>query len=117
LYSPFIGVDLGASFTPEQWMWTVITELWKFSITLWKQRNTEYHGTADGTISLEHGQKETALEAEHMYQETIGKVSPTDSHVLHSAHVDKILKWTQEHLDAYLALADIIIVQHDEAAG
>jgi hypothetical protein len=43
-----------ASFTPEQWMWTVITELWKFSsITLWKQQNTEYHGT-DGTISKQH---------------------------------------------------------------
>jgi hypothetical protein len=27
------------------------------------------------------------------------------------------MKWTQEHLDAYLALADIIIVQRDEAAG
>ena len=106
----------GASFTPEQWMRNVITELWKFSITLWKQRNTEYHGT-DGAISLEHRRKETALEAEHVYQETIGKVSPTDSHVLHTARVDEILKWTQEHLDAYLASADIIIVQRDEAAG
>jgi hypothetical protein len=106
----------GASFTPEQWMQNAITELWKFSITLWKQQNTEYHGT-DLTISLEHWQKESALEAEHLYQETIGKVSPTDSHVLHSTCVDEILKWTQEHLDAYLASADIIIVQCNEAVG
>jgi hypothetical protein len=26
-------------------------------------------------------------------------------------------EWSQEHLDAYLALAAIIIGQHDEAAG
>jgi hypothetical protein len=97
-------------------MWNVITELWKFSITIWKQRNTKYHGT-DGAISLEHRRKETALEAEHMYQETIGKVSSTDSHILHSLSVDEIMKWTQEHLDAYLALADIFIVQRNEAAG
>jgi hypothetical protein len=97
-------------------MRNVIAELWKFSITLWKQRNTEYHGT-DGTISLEHRRKETALAAEHVYQTTIGKVSLTDSHVLHSARVDEILKWTQEHLDAYLESADIIIDQRDESAG
>ena len=97
-------------------MRNVNTELWKFSITIWKQQNTEYHGT-DGASSLEHRRKETALEAEHVYQETIGKVSPTDSHVLHSLSVDEIMKWTQEHLDAYLASADVIIVQRDEAAG
>jgi hypothetical protein len=27
------------------------------------------------------------------------------------------MKLTQEHLDAYIALADIIFVQRDEAAG
>jgi hypothetical protein len=52
-----------------------------------------------------------------MYQETIRKVSPTDSHLLHSLSIDEIIKWTQEHLDAYLALADVIIVQRDEAVG
>jgi hypothetical protein len=52
-----------------------------------------------------------------VYQETIGKVSPTDSHILHSLSVDEIMKWMQEHLDAYLASADVIIVQRDEAAG
>jgi hypothetical protein len=97
-------------------MRNVITELWKISITIWKQQSTKYHGT-DGAISLEHRRKETALEAEHVYRETIGKVSPTDSHVMHSLSVDKIMKWMQEHLDAYLASADVIIVQRNEAAG
>jgi hypothetical protein len=86
------------------------------SIHIWKQRNTELHGT-DSAISLEWRQKETATEAENIYENTIGKVSPTDSIVLHNSPIDKIIKWSQEHLDAYLALADIIIVQRDEAAG
>jgi hypothetical protein len=76
----------------------------------------EYHGT-DGTISLEDRQKETVLAAEHMYQATIGKVSPMDSHVLHSSCVDKILKWTQKHLDTYLESAGIIIEQRDKSVG
>jgi cytochrome c2 len=41
----------------------------------------------------------------------------TYSRVLHSSGVDKILKWTQEDLDAYLASADIIIAQDDEVTG
>jgi hypothetical protein len=50
-----------------------------------------------------------------VYQSTIGKVSPTDSVVLHHARIEEILKWTKEHLlDAYLASADVIIDQCDE---
>ena len=49
-----------------------------------------------------------------VYQDTLSQVSPMDSHVLHHTHVEVILKWTQEHLDAYLQSADIIIVQRDE---
>jgi hypothetical protein len=49
-----------------------------------------------------------------VYQSTIGKVSQTDSVVLHHAHIEEILKWTKEHLDAYPASADVIIEQRDE---
>jgi hypothetical protein len=49
-----------------------------------------------------------------VYQSTIGKVSPTDGVVLHHARIEEILKWTKEHLDAYLASADVIIDQRDE---
>jgi coenzyme F420-reducing hydrogenase alpha subunit len=95
-------------------MRTVIKELWAFSIAIWKQRNTELHGT-DGAISmLEQRRKETATEAAAVYQSTIGKVSQTDSVVLHHARIEEILKWTKEHLDAYLASADVIIDQRDE---
>jgi hypothetical protein len=34
-----------------------------------------------------------------------------DSVVLHHARLEEILKWTKEHLDAYLASADVIINQ------
>jgi hypothetical protein len=75
---------------------------------IWKQRNTELvHGT-DGAISMEQRRKETATKAGvAVYQDTIGNVSQTDSVVLHHARIDEILKWTKEHLDAYLASADM----------
>ena len=41
--------------------------------------------------------------------------APTPSVVLHHARLEEILKWTKEHLDAYLAsAADVIIDQRDE---
>jgi hypothetical protein len=94
-------------------MRTVIKELCVFSIAIWKQRNTELHGI-DGAISMEQRRKETATEAVAVYQATIGNISQTDSVVLHHARIDEILKWTKEHLDAYLASADMIIDQRDE---
>ena len=44
---------------------------------------------------------------------TIGNVSPMDSIVLHQAHIAEILNWTKEHLDAYLASAEVILDQHE----
>jgi hypothetical protein len=84
----------GESFTPDQWMRTVIKELWVFSIAIWNQRNMELHGT-DGAISMEHQRrKETATEAVAVYQATIGQVSEMDSVVLHhAARIEEILKW------------------------
>jgi hypothetical protein len=52
-----------------------------------------------------------------VHQATIGRVSPMDSVVLHHARIDEILKWMKEHLDAYLASADVIINQRDEETG
>ena len=103
----------GESYTSDQWMRSIITELWKLSITIWKQRNTELHGT-DSALSLERRRKEAATAAAHVYQQTIGKISPTDSIVLHHKKIEEILKWNQEHLNAYLQSADIIIEQRDE---
>jgi hypothetical protein len=73
---------------------------------------------ADGAISMEQRRKETATaEAVAVYQLTIGKVSQTDSVVLHHARIEEILKWTKEHLDAYLASADVIILDQRDEPG
>ena len=82
-----------------------------------RQRNAELHGT-DGAISMEQRRKDTANEVATVYQATLGNVSPTDSIVLHHARIDDILKWTKEHLDAYLAsAADVIIDQQRDEPG
>ena len=73
-------------------MRAVIKELWEFSITIWKHRNAELHGTG-GAISMEQLRKKN--ESVAVYQSTIGKVSPTDSVVLHHARIEEILKWTR----------------------
>jgi hypothetical protein len=52
----------GDSFTPDQWMRTVIKELCVFSIAIWKQWNMELYGT-DGAISTGQRRKETVTEA------------------------------------------------------
>jgi hypothetical protein len=86
-------------------MRTVIKELWVFSIAIvWKQWNTELHGT-DGLWWLA------------VYQATISNLSRMDSVVLQHSHINEILKWTKEHLDAYLASADVIIDQRDDEPG
>jgi hypothetical protein len=55
------------------------------------------------------------MESEYICEITIGKVSPTCSIVLlHHFPMDKIIKWSQEHLDTYVHSASIIIEQHDE---
>jgi hypothetical protein len=76
----------------------------------------ELHGT-DGAISMKQWRKETATEAVAVYQSTIGKVSQMDSIVLHRDRIEEILKWTKEHLDAYLASADVIIGDQRDEPG
>jgi hypothetical protein len=51
-------------------MRTVIKEILEFSITIWKQRNVELHGT-DGAISMEQRQEDTANEAATVYHPAI----------------------------------------------
>jgi hypothetical protein len=95
---------------------TVIKELWEFLIAIcWKQWNAELHRT-DGAISMEQLSKKKRARQRRCTSQatTIGNVSPSDSVVLYHARIDEILKWTKEHLDAYLASANVIIDQRDE---
>ena len=103
----------GDSFTPDQWMRTTIDALWKFAMTLWRQRNTSYHGEKSA-LTMEKQRKETAAKATEVYQATIGHIKPSDSVMLHRAKVTEILNWTKQHLDAYLATAEVICEQNVE---
>lgn len=97
----------GNAYTPEQWMRTTINAIWTFSMTLWRQRCTSYHGS-NGIITLERQRKDTALQATEIYQKTIGTVNPMENIILHRHSVNNLLNWTKQHLDAYLATAEVI---------
>ena len=87
---------------------TPSSEPLKFSMTLWHQCCcATYHGD-NSAITLERHRKETAAQATTIYNETIGNVLPSDSLILHKAKLTEILNWTKQHLDAYLATAEVI---------
>jgi hypothetical protein len=88
-------------------MRTTIDALWKFSMTIWRQRNASLHGE-NSILSLEKIRKETAAKAATVYQATIGKVRPSDGRILHRKQITDILTWTKQHLDAYLATAEVV---------
>jgi hypothetical protein len=97
----------GPAFTPDQWMRTTINAIWTFALTLWRHRNAEYHGD-QGNLTHERHRKLTALRATEVYRDTLGSVSPSDSFILHRTQIAEILNWTKQHLDAYLATAEVI---------
>ena len=88
-------------------MRTTINALWDFSLTLWRHRNATYHGV-DGTLTLERKRKDTSLKAAAVYHDTVGKLIPSDDILLHRKRLTEILNWTKQHLDAYLATAEVI---------
>jgi hypothetical protein len=101
----------GKSFTPDQWMCTTINALWTFSLTLWQQRNAALHGP-DSAITLERRRKEAVTQATVVYLDTLGNISPSDSIILHRTCITDILNWTKQHLDAYLATAEVVCEQN-----
>jgi hypothetical protein len=103
----------GNSYTPDQWMRTTIAALWKFSMTLWRQRNAALHGT-DSAITLEKRRLDAVTKATAVYTDTIGNILPSDSLILHRTRINDILNWTKQHLDAYLATAEVICEQNVE---
>jgi hypothetical protein len=97
----------GVSFTPDHWMRTTIDAIWKFAMTLWRHCCTTYHGD-NGALTKEQRQKAMATTTTTIYNDTIGNVRPSDGLILHQAKITKILHWTKQHLDAYLATAEVI---------
>jgi hypothetical protein len=94
-------------------MQTTIAAIWTLSMTLWCQCCMTYHGD-NGSLTKEQQCKHTATEATSIYQATIGNVLPLDSLILHHAKINEILNWTKQHLDAYLATAEVICKQNVE---
>jgi hypothetical protein len=94
-------------------MRTTIDALWTFSLTLWRQRNAALHGP-DSALTLERRRKEAVTKATTVYQETLGTISPSDSIILHRSRITDILNWTKQHLDAYLATAEVVCAQNVE---
>jgi hypothetical protein len=103
----------GDSYTSDQWMRTTINAIWKLALTLWRQRNAALHGT-NSILTLEKRRKEAVTRATQVYQDTIGNILPSDSIILHRARITEILNWTKQHLDAYLATAEVVCEQNVE---
>ena len=97
----------GHSFTPEHWMRMTINAVWDFSLTLWHHRCETYHGT-QSVNTLECKWKEMALQAQAVYNETIGSNHPMMNLILHQQSLQSILTWMKQHLDAYLATAEVL---------
>ena len=74
---------------------------------LWQQRCASYHGV-NSLHTLECKQKSTAQWAKDVYQQTIGTVTCVEAIILHQHKVNEILNWMKQHLDAYLATAEVI---------
>jgi hypothetical protein len=103
----------GDSFTSDQWMRNTIDAIWKFALTLWRQRNATLHGK-DSILTLEKRRKEAVTRATNVYRDTIGNILPSDSLIIHRSHMNDILNWTKQHLDAYLATAEVVCAQNVE---
>jgi hypothetical protein len=87
--------------------WSTIAALWHFSLTIWRHRNKKLHGN-DGEISQEQAKRTAAFaQVQAVYTDTIGNVSPSASLILHRQRLTNMMTWTKQHLDAYLATAEM----------
>ena len=84
-------------------MRTTIDALWTFALTLWRQRNHELHGH-NGELSNEAKHQKSLIRATAVYNDTIDE---DESRILHRTPVANMINWTKQHLDAYLATAEM----------
>jgi hypothetical protein len=52
----------------------------------------------------------------HIYEASKHYVNDAESAILHARPLEQILTWTKEHLDAYLATAEVILEQNVDPA-
>jgi hypothetical protein len=84
-------------------MRTSIDAIWTFALTLWRQRNHELHGH-NGQLSNKDKQQKSLIQATTVYHDT---VDADNSRLLHCTPVVNMINWTKQHLDAYLATAEM----------
>ena len=49
-----------------------------------------------------------AIHTKEVYQETIGAITPMANLLLHQHNLNTMMNWTKQHLDAYLAMAEVL---------
>jgi hypothetical protein len=96
----------GKMFSPEQWLRTTVDALWHFSLTLWRQRCHELHGH-NSVLSKEAKRQESLARATAIYHETYDHNNTPAHQLLHRTPVAHMITWTRQHLDAYLATAEM----------
>jgi hypothetical protein len=84
-------------------MHTTIDALWTFALTLWCQRNHKLYGH-NGQLSNEAKRQKSLIRATAVYRDTIDE---DDSRILHRMPAANTINWTKQHLDAYLAMAEM----------
>ena len=62
----------------------------------------------NGINTLKWKCKDTAIHATEVYQEMVGTVTPMAKLILHQHSLNTMMNWTKQHLDAYLATAEVI---------
>lgn len=59
-------------------------------------------------------QQEAITATTTIYDKTLGKISHTDSIILHSVILNQIMKWNQQNLSAYMASADVFFEKEED---
>ena len=62
----------------------------------------------NGINTLKQKHKDTAIHATEVYHEMAGAVTPMANLILHHHSLNTMMNWTKQHLDAYLATAEVI---------
>jgi hypothetical protein len=92
-------------------MQKTIDAIWQIFLTIWYTQNGKLHGKdyeEQRAIAL----KMSCNEVSRIYEEAKLYVIDAESRLLHGQLLEQILTWAKSHLDAYLAMAEVILEQN-----
>ncbi len=91
------------------WMTKTVDAIWDYFLAIWTEQNGKLHGRdydKQQAIALEMTQDKVM----QIYEASKHYVNDAKSAILHARPlVEQILMWTKVHLDAYLAIAEVIL--------